>query len=919
MLATAGAALERPASRPPWWMVGLAAAFAGYSALLLHSDLTRPEPTGFGFDIHNGAMVLRALAPESPAARVGLAVGDRVLAANGHPINGRLDWLLIETNLRAGQSLRLDAERNRQLLRVNLLLARAPPTFWMTTAGGTLLVARSVQVITLVLAFVVAFRRPFDRSARLGAWVLATVAVYSIVLPYQIAATWRALPAVLGLALWFPFVSSLTVAAITLTFFAIFPRPIVRSFSTWVVIWLPMAAVLVPQIQFAMRAVYRPDQTTGLLDWTTIDVVATVAYTLAALAILVLGYRRLTDVTERRRVRVLVFGSVVGLASFLPIVIAYWGRPDTSVGDSVFGTPVVALGAILGLAFPASFAYAILRHRLFDVTFIVRRSLQYATARWVLASIVPATAAVFLIDLWINRQIPFAYILQARGWGYLTLAGLASVARFRRDRWIDVLDRRFFRERYRAERVLRRISEEVRGATSLETVAPRVVVEIEAALHPEFIALLLCHASEHVFRAVITVPGTARIEPLPSASKTATLLEVLHWPVQVPAADQAGLLRQLPADELQWLRLSRIELLVPIRLPPSIPNALFALGPKRSEEPYSVEDEDLLAAIADSLASVLVREAPAADAQDEFEECPDCGVCYDIETGRCPQDGTALTRIPLPRLLGGRYRLERRVGRGGMGTVYAALDAALQRSVAVKVLREDFVGGRASEQRFRSEAQLAAGLTHPNVVTVHDFGVTSSGRAFFVMELLEGVTLRDELQRVSRLTSPHLLSILRDVAAAVDAAHERQMLHRDLKPENIFLCERNGVKAAKVLDFGLAKLLEQRPEGALTAVGLVAGTPEYMAPEHWRGADPSRDWDLWALAVMAFEMMTGRLPFAADPGLPPRFETLPITDLPPALRQLFARALAVDPLGRPTGAREFVDELDRAVACETPR
>jgi tRNA A-37 threonylcarbamoyl transferase component Bud32 len=901
-------------------MVVLGAAFAGYFALLLYSDLTRPEPTGFVFDVRDGAMLLRAVAPDSPAARDGLVVGDRVVTANGHSIHNRLDWLLIETNLQAGQPTHLDVERNGQTHGVDLVLARAPPRFWMTMAGSTLLVARGAQLVTLMVAFVVGFRRPNDRSGRVGAWVLATVAVYSIVLPYQVAAIWRALPTVLGLLLWLPFTSSLAVAAITATFFAVFPRRLVRSPWAWAAIWLPMAAALVPQLQFASRAVYRPDQAASVVDWTRIDVAATAAYTIAALTVMAFGYRHLTDVTERRRVRVLVLGSVVGLASLLPIVIAYWGRPDAAVGDSVFGTPIVALGAILGLAFPASFAYAILRHRLFDVAFIVRRGLQYALARRALVSIVPATAALFLIDLWINRQRPLADVLQARGWAYLMLAGLASVARFRRDRWLDALDRRFFRERHRAERVLRRISEDVRGATNLEAVAPRVVVEIEAALHPQFVALLVRRPSEPLFRAVATVPTSTHVESLSSTSKTAGLLEVLHRPLQTPAADdQAGLVRQLPTDDLEWLRRSNVELLVPVQLRHDVTDALFALGPKRSEEPYSVDDEDLLMAIGASLAAVLARTAPAAHEPDAFGECPDCGACYDVEMARCSQDGATLAQVRLPRLLGGRYRLERRIGQGGMGTVYAALDNALERPVAVKLLREDFVGGRASEERFRSEAQLAAGLTHPNVVTVHDFGVTDAGRAFFVMELLEGLTLRDDLQREGRLTTPRLLSILEHVAAAVDAAHQRGMIHRDLKPENIVLCERDSIETAKILDFGLAKPLEVRAGGALTEVGLVAGTPQYMAPEHRRGADPSPDWDLWALAVMAFEMMTGRLPFSGDPGLTSGFDHPQCADLPDALRQVFARALAMDPLNRPTSAREFVDELERALGAEALR
>src|SRR5439155_24899472 len=142
-------------------------------------------------------------------------------------------------------------------------------------------------------------------------------------------------------------------------------------------------------------------------------------------------------------------------------------------------------------------------------------------------------------------------------------------------------------------------------------------------------------------------------------------------------------------------------------------------------------------------------------------------------------------------------------------------------------------------------------------------GVTSSGRVFFIMELLEGVTLREELRRAQRLPPARVLHILHGVCSAVDAAHRRGLIHRDLKPENIFLCRTAEGDIAKVLDFGLAKALEVSGGPVLTKSGVVAGTPQYMAPEHLAGGEPSPDWDLWSLAVMAYEMITGAPPLVA--------------------------------------------------------
>jgi eukaryotic-like serine/threonine-protein kinase len=338
------------------------------------------------------------------------------------------------------------------------------------------------------------------------------------------------------------------------------------------------------------------------------------------------------------------------------------------------------------------------------------------------------------------------------------------------------------------------------------------------------------------------------------------------------------------------------------------PEALFALGPKRSEEPYSAEDEDLLMAIGASVAGLLTRDRPRPQAEAKFEECPECGACYDAGTRRCSQDGTELTTTPLQRLLAGRYRLDRRIGRGGMGTVYAAYDIALERKVAAKLLREDLVDGPSAAARFQSEARLAAALAHPNVVIVYDIGVTPSGRAFFVMELLEGITLREELQRNGRMQPARGLHLLSGICAAVAAAHERQLIHRDLKPDNIILSHQHSREVPKVLDFGLAKALEASGGGTQTKAGLVAGTPQYMAPEHLRGGEPSPDWDLWALSVIAFEMMTGAPPTVSGFGSVQLIRALPVE-----VRQFFERAFSINPIDRPTSADEFLKELERVL------
>jgi serine/threonine protein kinase len=244
--------------------------------------------------------------------------------------------------------------------------------------------------------------------------------------------------------------------------------------------------------------------------------------------------------------------------------------------------------------------------------------------------------------------------------------------------------------------------------------------------------------------------------------------------------------------------------------------------------------------------------------------------------------------------------------------------------VAVKLLREDLVGNPDAAERFRQEARTAAAFAHPNVVTVHDFGVTS-GRAYLVMELLNGTTLREAIRQRARFAAAEAMPILRGVAAAVAAAHERKIVHRDLKPENIFLVRNGNTEVTKVLDFGIAKFVgvnqTQGLTGAGTDIGLLLGTLPYMAPEQLRGEEVTPGWDLWALAIITCEMLTGRHPFALMfTGASTAASQMPLpeslSELSPRCQAFFARALAAEPERRPSSAALFLAELEQALPTE---
>ena len=890
-------------------MLVVAASFLGYFALLVYCDLWRPEDQGLLYGFDGGRMVANGVRPGSPAARAGFQRGDVVVAWSAQPIRDQLDWQAVTANYEPGRPMRFDVLRGDQRLQVMLKVGWESGRYWRSREGLSLLAVLAAQWFTLMFAFVIGLRRPCDPIARLGAWLLASAGVFSVVLPYRVAAVWRALPLPIGVALWVPFVSGLAVPALLFTFFQVFLRRRRPSLLAWAAAWTPMLIVLVLRSSRMFRMVYVPDHMNVGPAAVLPLILVSVAYTAAGVIWLVLDYRHVEDTNERRRARVLLLGTMVGCLAGGPLMVAYW---VTGHQPGLFGTWGFTIGTFLLLAVPLSFAYAILRHRLFDIKLIVRQGIQYALARGVLLLMVPAVAAVFVGDVLLHRNEPVAAILHARFGVYLALAGLAVLAQVYRHRWLDAVDRRFFRERYDARRLLQQVVEDIRQAGSLERVGPRVVARVEAALHPEFAVLLRREEHEGAFRTLASAPTEVPVPPLSDRGKLVALLRALARPIEVSSGETPWA-RDLPPDEIAPLRQTRTELLVPVVVGPEKAEVILALGPKRSEEPYSREDRELLTAVSDGLGLLVERPVAPGQVSQPFEECPTCGNCYETGTARCSGDGGLLVPTRVPRLLNGRYRLDRRLGSGGMGTVYAATDTALERRVAVKLVREELIGEAETLDRFRREARIAAGFTHPNVVTVHDFGIASGSHAYLVMELLAGPTLRDELRQGSRFDAPKVLRILSGVGSAVDAAHRLQLIHRDLKPENILLVRSEAGEVPKVLDFGVAKFVQ--PDSSIdaaraTAMGALVGTPLYMAPEQLRGEEAGPSWDLWALAVIAHELLLGTHPFAG-----PVSGGSPVApSIPDRWREFFGRALALDPAARPPTALRLVADLERALA-----
>ena len=259
-------------------------------------------------------------------------------------------------------------------------------------------------------------------------------------------------------------------------------------------------------------------------------------------------------------------------------------------------------------------------------------------------------------------------------------------------------------------------------------------------------------------------------------------------------------------------------------------------------------------------------------------------------------------------ILNDRYQIEERLGSGGMAVVYRARDRRLERTVAIKILRRNYSADPAFQERFRQEAKAAASLSHPNIVTIHDFGFDSD-QLFIVMEHVPGKDLKTILQSAGRLELPAALDLMIQACAGIGHAHRSGLIHCDIKPQNMLVTQDQRLK---VVDFGIARAVASiRPD---EKHAVVWGSPLYFSPEQASGLPPSTASDVYSLGIILFEMLTGQLPFTGASAeelsrshreaLPPTPRQL-IPEIPISLEQILLRALAKEPAARFISANEF--------------
>lgn len=747
------------------------------SGLLIYRHGGSLKDFGWEAACEGGACVVRSVRPGGPAAGR-LAAGDRILAVRGDARIRTGLWLhLHPIPADTSYSVRIARGPSERELVLAARLRRDP------TQLARIYALLPVGLTFLAAGLVVGTRRPDQAAARLVslACLAASLNLLQLVLlgfsdqlrglenaVWALAGLFRPFERVLGYHFLLHFPPGLTHGRGW--------KVLLRALYAWAALlwaWITLVGFLIlmdPTLAIAAASGLR---VLGALGDTSPPARAPVAESALGLpfffvanaaipALALWSYRLVRKPDQLRRIRWVLFG-VVG--AFLPVatldLAAFLARslehPEVLDGATfrLFGFLAVWASVLV----PVSLTYAVLKHGLLDVDLVIRRGLKYLLARNVLrlALLLPGAVLAVWIVSHPDRTL-FDIVFEHPGHVFLiAAAGLSLRFRTSLTAW---LDRRFFRATYDREQLLLGLIEEIKTRESIPEISRLACERLGAALHPESLHFFYRPPAQRHLEAGYSSDGQWPSARIP---ETSDLLRVMDG--QVMAKDYPFTRIDLAADEATWLEQLGVSLVVPIPAPDRRLAGLLLLGAKKSEEPFGSTDRRMLEVVAAQIGIVwdnaVLRERVDQQQRVQHEvlkhlderqmnlvrECPLCRACYDRSAGTCPADGAELVlSLPVERTIDSRYRLDRLIGRGGMGAVYEATDLRLARRVALKVLTGSLFGNRVALRRFEREARAVAQLSHPAIITVHDYGELSHGGAYLVMELLPGATLRRAIE-----------------------------------------------------------------------------------------------------------------------------------------------------------------------------
>jgi eukaryotic-like serine/threonine-protein kinase len=845
-----------------------------------------PKLLGWSASPEDSSWVIRHVDELGPAAGT-LQVGDRITSLNG-------------SNRAAafGPSISFFRPANRYSIEVERLQKRMTHVLTLSNAPNDRLRYLSyffLALLNFVLAVWIALARPDSGAAQsafffflCAARTFASVTIGGLAPPLGSASVWLVMLS--ASSIWAPLQW-----AVGFDFALRFPEPItqprfLRALRTafyliaGFLVVLEILTVLPDLLNLPSRSAFLPPGISLSLSDRFSPAISLLMGGTALLVIpfiLARNYRNLPDPVSRRRVRWAALGIALEI---LPVAIgiAIAGVFRTLGSYSAYEAVESFLdrfAAIFTAVGPVAVTYGIVKHRILGIRVVIRKGIQYLLARNVLRLILWLPILAIATDLVQHPRQPFAdFLLHRSWWFYLTLISSASLSLRYRQKLQIWVDRKFFRSAYEEEIILSELVDSLQACETSDEVAGTASQKLQDSLHPSSVTVLYRKQSSELFTVGYPQDQPIGLEfrgilnermqnALQSHRSARTFTEIVNLLEERHTTSDSRILKTL---------------LTPITGSHGQLVGVLLLGEKKSEQKYSARDRRLVQTVAAQLGLVFemlsLREQVREEGRVRMEilgkldrehiqlvlECSKCGACYSSPSTVCQADGTTLgMTLPVERVVDNKYRLERRIGTGGMGAVYEATDLRLDRVVAIKVMTGRLFGNMSALRRFEREARAAAQLQHPNIIAIYDFGTLHGGGAYLVMQRVVGRSWRAELARSGHITPKRAAPWFDQLCNAVACAHSQGIVHRDLKPENLLLSiNSEGSEHVTVLDFGVAKLrsIEEQGRTQLTSIDRVLGTYGYMSPEQRTGQAVDHRSDIYSIGIMTVESLTNNRP-----------------------------------------------------------